>query len=168
MDLVHRDLKPSNIVIQNLKDLQTVKIVDFGLAVSIKARGELMSTCGTLIYQAPEQIFTNARQSKSIDMFSCGFILYEMLTKGKHPILKKGEDKQTYKQKIKEFKGLKIDDSVDIPPLAKNLIEQLCNLKPANRYKVEQALQHPWITGNSEDEIPLTDVHKFQQASVNF
>lgn len=71
-----------------------MKIVDFGLAVSIKSRVELMSTCGTLIYQAPEQIFTNARQSKSIDMFACGFILFEMLTGGKHPIMQKGEDKQ--------------------------------------------------------------------------
>ena len=50
MDLVHRDLKPSNIVIQKLSDLETVKIVEFGLAVSIKSRVELMSTCGTLIY----------------------------------------------------------------------------------------------------------------------
>ena len=50
MDLVHRDLKPSNIVIQKLSDLETVKIVDFGLAVSIKSRVEVMSTCGTLIY----------------------------------------------------------------------------------------------------------------------
>ena len=92
MDLVHRDLKPSNIVIQKVNDFDSVKIVDFGLAVSIKSRVELMSTCGTLIYQAPEQIFTNARQSKSIDMCACGFILYEMLT-GKHPLLQKGEDK---------------------------------------------------------------------------
>jgi len=86
MDLVHRDLKPSNIVIKSLQNFESVKIVDFGLAVSMKARTELTSTCGTLIYQAPEQIFTNARQSKSIDMFACGFILFEMLT-GKHPIL---------------------------------------------------------------------------------
>ena len=79
-------------MIQKVNDFDSVKIVDFGLAVSIKSRVELMSTCGTLIYQAPEQIFTNARQSKSIDMFACGFILYEMLT-GKHPLLQKGEDK---------------------------------------------------------------------------
>lgn len=50
MDLVHRDLKPSNIVIERLNDLESIKIVDFGLAVSIKSRSELMSTAGTLIY----------------------------------------------------------------------------------------------------------------------
>jgi len=54
MDLVHRDLKPSNIVIDRLNDLESIKIVDFGLAISIKSRSELMSTAGTLIYQAPE------------------------------------------------------------------------------------------------------------------
>lgn len=50
MDLVHRDLKPSNIVIDRLSDMESIKIVDFGLAVSIKSRSELMSTAGTLIY----------------------------------------------------------------------------------------------------------------------
>ncbi len=52
--------------------------------------------------------------------------------------------------------------------MAKNLIEQLCSLKPGNRYRVEQALQHPWITGKLDDEIPLTHVHKFTKAIVNF
>ena len=92
--ICHRDLKPENLL---LDENMNIKIVDFGLAVSIKSRVELMSTCGTLIYQAPEQIFTNARQSKSIDVFACGFILYEMLTGGKHPIMQKGEDKQQYR-----------------------------------------------------------------------
>lgn len=72
--------------------------------------------------------------------------------------MRKGEDKQAYKNKIKDFKGLKVGDDVDMPPLAKNLIEQLCHLKPGGRYKVEQALQHPWITGNEKDEIPLSNV----------
>lgn len=32
-DYVHRDLKPSNIVISDLKNLESVKLVDFGLAI---------------------------------------------------------------------------------------------------------------------------------------
>ena len=32
-NLVHRDIKPSNIVIDDINDLSTLKIVDFGLAV---------------------------------------------------------------------------------------------------------------------------------------
>ena len=90
---MHRDLKPSNLVIDNLDDLRTVRIADFGLAVRLNERSELMSTCGTLIYQAPEQIFSTTRQGRSVDIFAAGFILHELLTGGKHPILQRGEDK---------------------------------------------------------------------------
>lgn len=37
-DYVHRDLKPSNIVIQDLNDFSTPKLVDFGLAVKDQTR----------------------------------------------------------------------------------------------------------------------------------
>ena len=36
------------------------------------------------------------------------------------------------------------------------MIEKLCHPKPSGRYKVDQALQHPWITRNFEDKIPRT------------
>lgn len=61
MEIVHRDLKPSNIVIDDVNDLESVRIADFGLAVKLHDRAELMSTCGTLIYQSPEQIFGKTR-----------------------------------------------------------------------------------------------------------
>lgn len=59
-DLVHRDFKPSNLVLDDRCDLTSVRIADFGLAVRLKEKAELLSTCGTLIYQAPEQIFSTA------------------------------------------------------------------------------------------------------------
>lgn len=37
-DYVHRDLKPSNIVIDDISNLETVKIVDFGLAIKFQSR----------------------------------------------------------------------------------------------------------------------------------
>ena len=33
--VVHRDLKPSNVVISDPQKLETVKIVDFGLAIKV-------------------------------------------------------------------------------------------------------------------------------------
>jgi serine/threonine protein kinase len=33
LDYVHRDLKPSNVVIDDINNLETVKLVDFGLAI---------------------------------------------------------------------------------------------------------------------------------------
>jgi serine/threonine protein kinase len=53
-DYVHRDLKPNNIVVADPKNLETVKILDFGLAEKFLNLERLNETCGTLVYQAPE------------------------------------------------------------------------------------------------------------------
>ena len=39
-------------------------------------------------------------------------------------------------------------------PLQKSLIIKLCHPKPSQRYTIDQALQHPWITRKLDDEIP--------------
>jgi serine/threonine protein kinase len=47
---VHRDLKPSNIVIADPENLESCKIVDFGLAVREISRQTIDDCCGTLVY----------------------------------------------------------------------------------------------------------------------
>jgi serine/threonine protein kinase len=49
-DYVHRDMKPSNVVIDDVTNLDTVKIVDFGLAIKVSLHHGLEDTCGTLVY----------------------------------------------------------------------------------------------------------------------
>ncbi len=51
---VHRDIKPSNIVLKNVQDYRSVKLVDFGLAIKYQTRQGIDENCGTLVYQAPE------------------------------------------------------------------------------------------------------------------
>lgn len=50
LDYVHRDIKPNNIVIGDLKNLESVKLVDFGLAIKYQSRVGLDDMCGTLVY----------------------------------------------------------------------------------------------------------------------
>lgn len=47
---MHRDLKPSNVVIYDINNLETVKLVDFGLAIKFQSKIGLDDTCGTLVY----------------------------------------------------------------------------------------------------------------------
>lgn len=94
-DYVHRDLKPSNIVISNIGDLESVKIVDFGLAIKYQSKFGLDGTCGTLLYQSPEQLFGVGTYGKSIDIWALGFIMYELIS-GSHPLWKKGQDRHEY------------------------------------------------------------------------
>ena len=52
---VHRDIKPSNIVFNETDNLDSGRLIDFGLAVRISASQNIKNeTCGTLIYQSPE------------------------------------------------------------------------------------------------------------------
>ena len=81
---VHRDLKPDNIMISDCKgDIPKIKIVDFGGAKAVDMRNIPDTTVvGTLGYQAPETISSNATNRS--DIYSIGCILSSLLT-GKEP-----------------------------------------------------------------------------------
>jgi serine/threonine protein kinase len=75
--IVHRDLKPANIII-TLEG--TVKIVDFGLAVSagVTRLTKTGNSVGTLAYMSPEQV-GGQEITHSTDIWALGVIIYEMM-----------------------------------------------------------------------------------------
>jgi serine/threonine protein kinase len=111
------------------------------------------STCGTLVYQAPEQMAGSKVYGKPVDIWAIGFIMYELI-KGKHPLWKKGDDNKMYMRKAQEFDTSKLKFGSRFNKFNQSLIEKLCNPKASLRYTTEQALQHPWITRNFETVIP--------------
>jgi len=80
--VVHRDLKPSNIMVDKNGN---AKIMDFGIARSLKTRGITGSgiVVGTPEYMSPEQVGGEDTDHRS-DIYSMGVILYKMVT-GKAP-----------------------------------------------------------------------------------
>ena len=81
--ITHRDLKPGNILIQDRNNLQSVKLIDFGLGL-MKRRADI--TCGTQSYMAPEIVISTKIYSKSVDIWAIGIILHMVLTGGNHPL----------------------------------------------------------------------------------
>ena len=71
--IIHRDIKPANIIIA---DGLRAKITDFGVAASIS--GQTSMLLGTTKYMAPE-LFGGQPADARADMYSLGFIAYEML-----------------------------------------------------------------------------------------
>lgn len=99
-DICHRDIKPENIMFDNLEDLSTLKLVDFGLSAQYFEVLEEYEFCGTLIYMAPEQV-EKKMYTKAIDTWSAGIIMYMLLNGGKHPLYVKGEKTKEYMEKLK-------------------------------------------------------------------
>ena len=150
-DYVHRDLKPSNVVITDTDQLECCKLVDFGLAVKYQTRQGMDETCGTLVYQAPEQMAGGQCYGKAVDVWAAGFIMYEMIA-GKHPLWQKNDTNEAYRAKALNYKRWKYGRRFN--KFSQGLVEKLCHPNPSLRYTVDQALQHPWITRNFSDEIP--------------
>lgn len=107
---------------------------------------------------APEQA-TGQRYGKRIDMWALGIIVFQMLT-GKHPFYQNGDTEDSYIKRIcKTSLESTLDkhfETYDISPMAQSLITRLLARGISDRYRIIQAIDHPWITRNLKDKAPLT------------
>jgi hypothetical protein len=91
--VIHRDLKPANVMLVKDSDPskpEAVKILDFGIAKMTQSQGSSdepltrgVMIFGTPSYMSPEQAAGQEADGRA-DLYSCGVILYEMLT-GRRP-----------------------------------------------------------------------------------
>ncbi|KFP57592.1 Mitogen-activated protein kinase 1, partial [Cathartes aura] len=160
-NVLHRDLKPSNLLLNTTCDL---KICDFGLARVADPdhdhTGFLTEYVATRWYRAPEIMLNSKGYTKSIDIWSVGCILAEMLSNrpifpGKHyldqlnHILGKLYIKVAFPhQSVCLHLFYQLDWSWLFPnadPKALDLLDKMLTFNPHKRIEVEQALAHPYL-----------------------
>uniref|UniRef100_A0AAY4CHW5 Protein kinase domain-containing protein n=1 Tax=Denticeps clupeoides TaxID=299321 RepID=A0AAY4CHW5_9TELE len=146
MGVVHRDLKPENLLYYSMEEDSKIMISDFGLS-KIEDSGSVMSTaCGTPGYVAPE-VLAQKPYSKAVDCWSIGVISYILLCG--YPPFYDENDAKLFEQILKaeyEFDSPYWDDISDS---AKDFICHLMEKDSLGRFTCEQALLHPWISGDT-------------------
>lgn len=75
--IIHRDIKPANII---MTPNGRLKVADFGIArIDRSNLTQVGSVMGTPAYMSPEQ-YAGLQVDARSDIFSCGVVLYELLT----------------------------------------------------------------------------------------
>lgn len=155
--VIHRDLKPENVLLD--RDMH-VKITDFGTAKILpdpQTNGtgggdyagdptdgaetdRAVSFVGTAEYVSPE-LLRDKNACKASDLWAFGCIIYQLLA-GRPPF-KAANEYLTF-QKIL---ALEYSFPDGFPEVARDLVERLLVLEPANRLPVEHIKNHGFFDG---------------------
>ncbi|KAF2810308.1 Pkinase-domain-containing protein, partial [Mytilinidion resinicola] len=137
----HRDLKPENILLD--RTTFEIKLVDFGMAALQPVGQKLSTPCGSPHYAAPEVIRFRAYDGGKADVWSCGVILYVMLT-GTPPFNYSGDDRD-----LKDlFRAIALADYI-MPDMiskeAQDLIGKILVTDPERRISINDIWAHPFL-----------------------
>ena len=134
-NIVHRDLKPENILLEQDRDLEKIKIVDFGTSLMFDPERNMDEKLGTAYYIAPEVIKKN--YNEKCDVWSAGVILYILLS-GEPPFNDPKADNDAIMKKV-EIGTYDIDNGVwrSISEEAKDLVRKMLTYDPAERISAE-------------------------------
>lgn len=139
LGIIHRDLKPHNILITKGKSL-CAKLSDMGISKRLvgdqASLGHHPTGYGSSGWQAPEQLL-HGRQTRAVDMFSLGCVIFFCITGGKHPFGDHLErDVNIVKNRVDLF-------MVDHIPEAVELLSHLLDPEPESRPTAWNVMDHP-------------------------
>lgn len=137
--IVHRDLKPHNVLISSGR-MPQAKLSDMGiskqLADGVTSLDTQSTGSGSSGWQAPEQLMRRS-QTRSVDLFSLGCVLFFSISGGYHPFGTRIErDMNIIHGKLDLFR-------VEHVPEAMDLIPKLLHHDPKKRPNVNAVRVHP-------------------------
>uniref|UniRef100_A0AAX7UFE3 Serine/threonine-protein kinase n=1 Tax=Astatotilapia calliptera TaxID=8154 RepID=A0AAX7UFE3_ASTCA len=152
-NIVHCDLKPENVLLASAEPFPQVKLCDFGFARIIGEKSFRRSVVGTPAYLAPE-VLRSKGYNRSLDMWSVGVIVYVSLS-GTFPF---NEDEDINDQIQNAAFMYPANPWKEISEEAKDLINNLLQVKMRKRYSVDKSLSHPWL----QDYQTWLDLREFE------
>ncbi|KAM4795797.1 mitogen-activated protein kinase 14-like [Rhinophrynus dorsalis] len=177
-DIIHRDLKPSNLAVNEDCEL---KILDFGLARHTDE--EMTGYVATRWYRAPEIMLNWMHYNQTVDIWSVGCIMAELLTgrtlfpgtdhidqlklilrlvgTPEQELLQKisSEAARNYIQSLPYMPKMNFEDVfLGANPQAVDLLEKMLVLDTDKRITAAEALAHPYFAQyHDPDDEPIAD-----------
>lgn len=163
--IVHRDIKPENILVTNEPEVDTVKLVDFGLArltdtAAQEQKQKLTGTgqvLGTSKYMSPEQCLGQPADFRS-DLYSLTVCLFEMLS-GSAPFDADTPIGLMYKHINEEPPKIEIEHrgiSVELNKLVKSGMAKDPAARFANMNKMAHCIDELYLAAINEKNPLLT------------
>jgi serine/threonine protein kinase len=154
--IVHRDVKPANVFLVGRtdrdRDVDTVKILDFGIAKPMEDDPDhQLTTIGSLphspAYASPEQLDPSQPLSPASDVYQLGLIGFEMLA-GQRPF----DEQERARVRGGEAVALPVTDAWrEVPAHVAAVIERALSLTPRDRYPDAAAFVEALTTARDED-----------------
>ncbi|EOA17843.1 hypothetical protein CARUB_v10006247mg [Capsella rubella] len=148
--VIHRDIKLENVLMESESK---IKILDFGLSNVMEDGDTLKTSCGSPNYAAPEVISGNPYSGPGVDVWSCGVILYALLS-GYLPFI----DEHLPSLYNTIMRG-EYRIPFHLPSLARDLISRMLTVDPFRRITIPEIRRHPWFIVNLSPScfLPLVD-----------
>jgi len=149
--VVHRDMKPANLI---LLENGRVKVADFGIArLEASELTQTGAVLGTPSYMSPEQFMGQPVDGRS-DLFSCGVILYQLLT-GEKPFT--GESTTTIMYKVlREEPVPPTELNLSLPPALDAVMKKALAKQPAQRFQTGSDFAQALRAAIAEAAAPAT------------
>ncbi|SCU94724.1 LADA_0G10682g1_1 [Lachancea dasiensis] len=159
-NICHRDLKPENLLLD--KRNKRIKIADFGMAALQTSNRLLETSCGSPHYASPEIVMGKSYHGGPSDVWSCGIILFALLT-GHLPF-----NDDNIKRLLLKVQAGRFQMPQSISAEAKDLLAKMLIVDPQKRVTIQEILVHPLITKySSKRSKSNSDLHLLSRTRPN-
>ncbi|XP_067897889.1 PAS domain-containing serine/threonine-protein kinase isoform X2 [Heterodontus francisci] len=129
--ILHRDIKDENVIID--KDF-TVKLIDFGSAVTLEPGKVFHTFYGTIEYCSPEVLLGNPYSGPELEIWSLGVTLYTLVF-AENPF-----------SDVEETVAAMLKPPFQMSDEFMNLVSWMLQPDPRHRLSLEELMKNPWVT----------------------
>ena len=176
LGIANRDIKLENSLLDISKPLPNIKICDFGYSKNEFVDSRPKTVSGTPDYIAPEVLLHDQYDGKTADIWSCGVMLYVMLT-SVLPFAKRGDERTNNLVRLQQMFPRIINAEFQAPwhvsPECLHLLRAMLTADPSKRYALHLPhapvdVEHAQESRTFHAHSDVRSCYRSDDRSINF